>query len=560
MRGALPRLLPALAVLLLCGRAQAVDRNAFTFTQYDLQVRVEPEQERFGVRGRITLRNDSAVPQKVAVLQISSALQWRAIRLAGATPADDKSLGYTALEYPSDIDHTGSLMQAVVNLPTEVAPQGTVELNVAYEGTLGRDAKRLTRVSVPADVATRSDWDALGTRGGVVRGLGYVAWYPVSLEAVSLSDGNAVFAAIANWKVRHEGAKFRASFTLVTPPESRFSVVCNATGAGGTGVCEYDSLGETVPAFAIGEYESGTKANSVVHFLPDNAGAAAVVDERAEELAVKVRAILSAAGEKLELVEVPDLGAAPWESGTMLFLPFSGGRSAHRDAQLVHSLGHTVFHTPRPWLAEGVAGLMQLLWQREQTPAATVPAQLGALLPPMIEAEKTVDGPPLVRATDEVSLRLKSLAVLAMLRDMIGEDKLLAALKAYRAAEDKEPAYFQSLIAKQTTRDLEWFFDDWVYRDRGLPDFHIESANARKTLNETYIVAVVVENTGTAGAEVPVTVHTEKGDIAQRLEVRAKAKAVIRIDVPFPPLEVTVNDGSVPEANTTDNHIAVKGE
>ena len=36
---------------------------------------------------------------------------------------------------------------------------------------------------------------------------------------------------------------------------------------------------------------------------------------------------------------------------------------------------------------------------------------------------------------------------------------------------DSEPTYFQKLLEAQTKHDLEWFFDDWVYRDRGLPDF-----------------------------------------------------------------------------------------
>jgi hypothetical protein len=64
----------------LCGFvvcAAAIDREAFTFTSYDLDVRIEPEQQRLGVRGKIVLRNDSASPQKNLSLQISSTLDWR---------------------------------------------------------------------------------------------------------------------------------------------------------------------------------------------------------------------------------------------------------------------------------------------------------------------------------------------------------------------------------------------------------------------------------------------------------------------------------------------------
>ena len=44
--------------------ALAMDREAFTFTNYNLDVRIEPDQQRLAARGKITLRNDSASPRK----------------------------------------------------------------------------------------------------------------------------------------------------------------------------------------------------------------------------------------------------------------------------------------------------------------------------------------------------------------------------------------------------------------------------------------------------------------------------------------------------------------
>src|SRR3974377_917577 len=61
----------------LCGSgfsAAALNREAFTITKYDLEIRLEPEQHRLGGRGKITLRNDSEQQQKIAALQISSSL------------------------------------------------------------------------------------------------------------------------------------------------------------------------------------------------------------------------------------------------------------------------------------------------------------------------------------------------------------------------------------------------------------------------------------------------------------------------------------------------------
>jgi len=109
------------------------------------------------------------------------------------------------------------------------------------------------------------------------------------------------------------------------------------------------------------------------------------------------------------------------------------------------------------------------------------------------------------------------------------------------------------LIAAQTQRDLGWFFDDWVYHDRGLPDFKVESAFAVKTATGSYLVTITVDDLGAAGAEVPVTVKFAGGESTKRLEVRGKNKATIRVEVPGAPQEVVVNDGSVPESDVTNN-------
>jgi aminopeptidase N len=145
-----------------------------------------------------------------------------------------------------------------------------------------------------------------------------------------------------------------------------------------------------------------------------------------------------------------------------------------------------------------------------------------------------------------------------MLRDMVGEPALKRALAAYRADQDKEPSYIQHLIETQSKRDLEWFFDDWVYRDRGLPDFRIESAYPRQILGGGFLVTVTVENLGGAGAEVPVTLRFQGGEVTKRLEIRGQARGVIRMEASSAPLEVSVNDGSVPESGAQNNSFKIQ--
>ena len=191
-------------LLVLCASevtTLALDREAFSFTNYDLSVQVEPEQHRLGVRGKITLRNNTPTPQTIAVLQIASSLDWRAIK------AGDKTLQIARQPFTSDIDHTGGLSEAIVTLPQPVAPKGTIELEVAYEGVILLDATRLTRIGTPGDVAERTDWDQIGPGFAAVRGVGYVAWYPIATEAANLSEGDSLFEILSRWKTREAASR-----------------------------------------------------------------------------------------------------------------------------------------------------------------------------------------------------------------------------------------------------------------------------------------------------------------------------------------------------------------
>jgi len=106
----------------------------------------------------------------------------------------------------------------------------------------------------------------------------------------------------------------------------------------------------------------------------------------------------------------------------------------------------------------------------------------------------------------------------------------------------------QKLIEAQSHRDLRWFFDDWVYRDRGLPNLRIANVYTSPIQHGGYMVTVTVENSGSAGAEVPVTVHMSQGEATERVIVAGNAKASVRIVAVAVPEEISVNDGSVPES------------
>src|ERR1700674_2250045 len=244
--------------------AGAVEREAFTVAKYDLEIRLEPEQQRLGARGKITLRNDSVHPQKIAALQISSSLNWRSIRV------DGKAVQFVSQPYTSDIDHTGALSEAIVTLPVEIKPKDSVDLEIGYEGVIPLDTTRLTRVGIPEGIAKHTSWDQISPSFTAVRGAGYVAWYPITTESADFSEGNSLFEVVDRWKAREAGSEFKAKLVAsgVTGEAPRF-MICSPDRQGSIAAmgreqqvsaeCSWTRLGAVTPTFALANYHDQSK-------------------------------------------------------------------------------------------------------------------------------------------------------------------------------------------------------------------------------------------------------------------------------------------------------------
>jgi len=208
---------------------------------------------------------------------------------------------------------------------------------------------------------------------------------------------------------------------------------------------------------------------------------------------------------------------------------------------------------------EGLAHFAEAMYRQEQGGRQAALDFLGLHRAAFLDSEKEVSaaqknaGQALASTFDETYYRSKAAYVWWMLRDMIGDDALKQAIGKYRAEDDKDPKYVQQLIEAAAKRDLGWFFDDWVYRDRGLPDFRVQAVHPWKTDKGVQFITVTLENLGNAGAEVPFTITFESGEITKRIEVRAMSTATTRVEVPGTASEIRVNDGSVPESDLTNN-------
>jgi hypothetical protein len=545
--------------------APALDREAFTISKYDLEIRLEPEQQRLGARGKITLRNDSAQPQKIIGLQISSSLNWRSIRVGG------KAVQFVSQPYISDIDHTGALSEAVVTLPAEIKPKDSIEVEIGYEGVITLDATRLTRVGVPEGIAKHTSWDAIGPSFTAVRGAGYVAWYPITTESADFSEGNSLFEVTDRWKAREAGSEFKARITMSRNSGERPPLMICSPGGGAmiaevsraqfvSAECSWTRLGTVTPTFALAKYDPEPKQLLTLYVLPGHE-AGAVTYSNALDPAMKfVSEWFGPPSAPVAIADFADPHSAPFESGTMLLASMASEDSKLAGINLVHELVHSALPSSRPWVYEGMAHFAEAMYRQEQGGRQAALDFLGVHRAAFLDSEKEVlasagksNGQPLATTFDETYYRSKAAYVWWMLRDMMGDYALKAAITKYRAADDKDPKYVEQLIEAASKRDLSWFFDDWVYHDRGLPDFHVQSVHPWTTDKGVQFITVTLENLGSAGAEVPFTVSYEGGEITNRIEVRAKSTATTRVELPAAPSQIVINDASVPESDLTNN-------
>jgi hypothetical protein len=536
----------------------ALDREAFAFTKYDLNVRVEPEQQRLGVRGKITLRNDSTASQKNVALQVSSTLDWSSIQIGG------NAAEFVTHEYTSDIDHTGALSEAIVTLPREIPPKGTIELDVGYEGVIPLDVTRLTRIGMPEDKAKHTEWDQIGKSFTAVRGIGYVVWYPVSTEAANLSEGNSVAETIGRWKARFAFATMSLIFESTIDAPIFFTgtpdagSVSKQPGIVKVGVFSAANLGVSVPTFVIANYQKLAPNDLLtIQYLPGQEDGA----KEYAEVAANIDTLppIGGGSGSLQILGLPDPDAASFVSYGMLLCPLKSPIANDGVLDIVYAKARHAVLSPRAWIQEGLAHYAQAAFIADDDGRQAALDYLNAHRTPLVEAEKakphTADeeaSHSLINAPDDLYLQTKAMYVWWMLKDMLG-NALSGTLLNYHSSEDKDGNYLQRVIEKESQRDLQWFFDDWVYRDRGLPDFRVDSVYPRPIVDGGYMVTVTIENLGGAGAEVPVILRMETGEIIKRLEVRAKSKAAVRIQTASIPQEVVVNDGSVPESDMSNN-------
>jgi hypothetical protein len=577
--------------------AEDADRQAVAITKLNLDVHLNSAAHQIAARAQVTVRNDGKVPLSRIPLQISSSLNWEEIRVAG------HSVSFPVATLNSDADHTGQLHEAAVPLTQPLAPGATLDLDVAYSGTITPNAQRLVTIGTPEPVALHSDWDEISTSFTGLRGFGNVVWYPVSSVPVILGDGARLFDEIGRHKLRNSGIRFSLHLTDEFPhgQEPTIALINGRPAAlSGTDAHALDSevagvatasvdntiLGFETPSIFIAVRKAHTGPNVTAWVTPDNEIAVRTwLDAAATVVPFVERWLGQHPNAQLTLLDLPDPDDTPSETGAMLAASLHELPADRLDGVLAHALTHayTLSGTmPAPaWLNEGLATFMESLWVEKRRGRDQALEMLESDRSALALAEPpspgTSPGQPLAIATEPVYYRTKAAYVFWMLRDLTSDDALAAALQACSGAssDQAQPANkdqattstcpLQTLLKQPgATRDLSWFFSDWVDADKGLPDLAIEGVFPNAAANGTYLVAVKLANAGYAATEVPVTVRTAKNSVTERVLVPARGKAVQRVLVIGEPTQVQVNDGIVPEiqasVHVTDLNQASSGQ
>jgi hypothetical protein len=547
--------------------AEDNERTALTYTDFDFDIRIRPAESHLAVRALITVRNDSKAPLARLPLQLSSDLRWELIRING------QQMPFTVAVLNSDADHTGQLNEATVTLQTPLAPGASQQLDVTYSGAIQESTKRLQAIGTPDEIASHSDWDRISTSFTGLRGFGNVVWYPVSSVPVILGDGARLFDEIGTHKLRLTGAHFRLALTVEIPssltptialingrpvPLSTSSSTDTTLPAIATAHVDDSTLGFEAPSLFLATRNNHAATNMVLWTRPESDNNVAAWSTAASDVTPFLQGWLGVKPRsQLIVLDLPEDGDIPFETGSLLATPIRAAPVDVLEGVMAHALTHAWVMSPRAWLSEGVAHFMGTLWiekqQGRERALATLDNARSALALAEPESPGESDGQPLVACISPVYYRTKAAYVFWMLRDIAGDAALSAALRAYDPAKDAAPDSFEKLIEQAGQRkNLSWFFNDWVYKDKGLADLSIETVYpSPASVPGSYLVAVNMANNGYAAVEAPVQVISNATTVTQRVMLPGRGKGVQRILLQGQPTEVRLNNGTIPEAQAT---------
>jgi len=570
------------------------ERNAVHILSVDLDLHITPAESRAEAHAVLTLQNISPHPIERIPLQLTSTLRW----LSVTSLPGHQSVTFTQSPITTDADHTGYAQEAVIHLEHPLAPDATLILSVTYEGTIPQSTDRLTLIGTPAIKASETDWDGIlptsNDTSTALRGFGEVLWYPTAAPTALFNEGNQLYATVLHERLLNTSSTMRLRLTIVysgDPPDAAIfnthvqpltrlpdegDQVIDHTNGVATAEFPLAPIGFRTPNLFLTAQNPTTTPSPLLTAITTTPDSLEPYATAAESLAPLLHDYLGPT--PITTLTLLEHSGTPFEDHAFIAAHLSPTAPPEGIApEIIRGLAHGFFQTNSAvslWLDEGIPEFMSLLATERTSgrPAAIAQLQQNALAllfaEPDLVAHPNLAGTPLTEASSDALLHLKSAVVLWQLREILGDDLFRLGLITFRhslqlnPALDRDPESFEKSLEKTCSHDLVWFFDDWVYHDRSLPDLSIAQVNPRPILPIAghpggYLVAIDVRNDGYASAEVPVTVRSGDTAASSRIRVPARATASVRIVFGGTPETVQLNDGSVPELRASTHTVNI---
>ncbi len=592
-----------------------IERAAIVLTAYDLDVRLRPAASQLSARARLTLRNDGATPLTRIALQISSTLRWEGASLLAPDGSTKLELAQHLLDTDADHTGKANEAVLVLPTPLKPGGSIRVDTFYAgampvSTGRLERlGASRQQALATDWDGVAASHtalrgfgnvlwypvaspqlflgegaqlFDAIGQtelreQNASMRFRISVEYssdppaavyfcgrrQPLTAQSDNPDSPIAVGSGIASAEFATQPLGFRLPSLIVVEKQETLLAPLPLIAAGPQSSSSSSSSSETPPSQENATVDPNAVGAPLLAVESDDTGALPPLVDAAQQVAPLLESWLGQ--QPLSALTIIDNAGQPFEDGPLLLAQVGSLVASPELPAMAHSLTHAWIQTGQPWMDEGLAQFFVLLWVERTQGRDAALLQLNNMLQPVSIAEPNIEkdkpapaGQPLVAATSEAFFRRKAAAVWFMLRGIAGEDALKKSLRVWRtqplshATSVDQARAFETLLEKQSGKDLRWFFDDWVLRDRGLPDLSITDVASRQLPagtghNSGWLVSVTVHNDGAATAEVPVVVRSGSFSTTSTLRIAGFQSASARVLVESAPTEVVVNDGSTPE-------------
>ncbi len=234
-------------------------------------------------------------------------------------------------------------------------------------------------------------------------------------------------------------------------------------------------------------------------------------------------------------------------------------RPIHSSDGLVgHELAHqwygdylTTRNWANAWLNEGFATYLELLWTEDESGIELAEYERLGNLRATVWADQSYRRPTVqphyfnsIELFDS-NIYAKGSVILNMIRRYLGDDAFFRGLKNYtktNAANNVETSDLKKTFEVTTGKNLDWFFDQWIYRP-GIPEITASYRYNRRSKLVSLTLKQTQDVESTSLFKLPMTVVIDDGSISRHEIFFDKEEDTFTFKADIAPLMLVVDEG-----------------